>query len=430
MRIYYVLTSLFMLFSVPLCAAEISTPALSGSASEPSAGLSLDVAISLALQANPELAIAISERDAVKGMQIQAATVPNPSLSTYIEDTRSSTRQTTIEVSQPFELGGKRAARVAAADVRYAVASTLIELKRAEIRAATMKAFYEVLIAQEHMALSQSLLELAQRVQSAASKRVKAGKISPVEEIKSKVAESTVKIELSQMAAQLATSRIKLSGFWGASLPRFSMVVGQLDLFPVVPQLAELHARQESSPAIKLAKLEIEQRESLVNIEDSKRTPDLTLSVGARRNEELGLNQAIIGLSIPIPVYDRNQGNLQEALSRTNKARDELLAIRVQQGTLLSAAFERYLVAKLEANILQADILPSAQSAYDSAVKGFEFGKFGFLDVLDAQRTLFYARSQYLNALLNGHLAIADIHGIMGNAFNSGDTSITAPRQE
>jgi cobalt-zinc-cadmium efflux system outer membrane protein len=65
--------------------------------------------------------------------------------------------------------------------------------------------------------------------------------------------------------------------------------------------------------------------------------------------------------------------------------------------------------------MIRTEILPGAQSAYDAAVKGFEFGKFGFLDVLDAQRTFFLARSQYLNALLRGHQAMAEIERLVGD---------------
>ena len=150
-------------------------------------------------------------------------------------------------------------------------------------------------------------------------------------------------------------------------------------------------------------------------LEKAKRIPDLTVSMGARRNEDLGINQAILGLAIPIPVFDRNQGNLQEALSRTDKARDELQALQVQQSTLLASAHERFLAAQQEVGMIRSDILPGAQSAYDAAVKGFEFGKFGFLDVLDAQRTFFLARAQYLNAVLRGHQALAEIERLVGD---------------
>jgi cobalt-zinc-cadmium efflux system outer membrane protein len=184
----------------------------------------------------------------------------------------------------------------------------------------------------------------------------------------------------------------------------------------VTPSLESLTRRLDESPAIKRAKLEIEQRSAFAELEKAKRVPDLTVSMGAKRNEELGINQAILGLSIPIPVFDRNQGNLQEALSRTEKARDELRALQIQQSTLLATAYERYRATQEEIDTIRTDILPGARSAYDAAVKGFEYGKFSFLDVLDAQRTFFQARSQYLAALLRGHQAMAEIERLIGDS--------------
>jgi cobalt-zinc-cadmium efflux system outer membrane protein len=71
-------------------------------------------------------------------------------------------------------------------------------------------------------------------------------------------------------------------------------------------------------------------------------------------------------------------------------------------------------MARQEASALQKEILPGAQSAYDAAATGFEFGKFSFLDVLDAQRTLLQAKSQYLGALSEAHRAAAEIDRILG----------------
>ncbi|HSH73089.1 MAG TPA: TolC family protein [Methylophilaceae bacterium] len=398
-------------------------PAYSQGTVEAADGLTLANAIGLVLQANPEISVAKREREAIEGAQVQAAVRPNPSVLTTMEDTRNATRQTTLQLNQPIELGNKRAIRIEAAEIRYNAATADIDQIKAEIRASVISAFYDVMAAQERLELAKSTLELAQRASDAASKRVRAGKVSPVEETKAKVAEAGVRVELNQAASQLNTTRKKLAALWGNSTPRFERVLGQIDVLPVVDAIDDLTNRLQNAPALKRARLEIDRRDALAKVESSKRTPDLTVSVGARRNEELGLNQAVFGLSIPIPVFDRNQGNLQEALSRTDKARDEFVALEVQQTNALAEAYERFLAAKQESESLQTEILPGAQSAYDAAVKGFEFGKFGFLDVLDAQRTLFQARSQYLNALLKAHQAGADIERLVGDSPNSGNAA-------
>lgn len=405
----------FIVFLAWLPNAQATEYSYRPATAEP-ASLTLDTAIRLSLEANPAIAVTAREREAIEGAQIQAALRPNPSVSASMQDTRSATRETTLQLNQPFELGNKRQARIEAADVRYEAATADIEAKRAEIRAAVVAAFYEVLAAQERAALAKSSLELAQRARDAAAKRVLAGKVSPVEETKSRIAESTVRIEQSQAEAALLSARKRLGALWGNPNPSFAEVSGQLESLPELMDIGALSKSMSEAPLIKRARLEVEQRNAFANLEKAKRIPDLTVSMGAKRNEELGLNQAILGVSMPIPVFDRNQGNLREALSRTEKAKDELLALEIQQSTTLATAYDRYSAARAEVLSIREDILPGAQSAYDAAVKGFEYGKFGFLDVLDAQRTFFQARSQYLSALLRGHQAAAEIQRLVGDA--------------
>jgi cobalt-zinc-cadmium efflux system outer membrane protein len=405
---------MFMAFITPAQADDVAlTPV-----TEPSSNITLTDALNLALNANPEIAVASRERVAIEGARVQAAARPNPTVSALLEDTRNATRQTTILLEQPIELGDKRAIRMLAADARYDAASVSLEVKKSEIQANVTVAFYEVLAAQERLRLAQSSLDVAKQAREAVSKRVQAGKISPVEETKSRVAEASVKIEANRASSILTSARKRLTGLWGNPLPRFQIAEGQVEDIPEAMPLDNLVNMLDSSPNIQRAKLEISTRQALANIENSKRTPDLTVSVGAKRNEELGLNQAVLGVSIPIPVFDRNQGNLQEALSRTDKAKDELTALRIQQETLLAEAYERLTSARQSVETLKLDILPGAQSAFDAATKGFEFGKFGFLDVLDAQRTLVQAKSQYIDALLEANQAMSDIERILGKPIN------------
>src|SRR3989338_711597 len=274
------------------------------------------------------------------------------------------------------------------------------------------------------MQISQASVDLAQRGTDAAKRRVMAGKISPVEETKARVAEANVRIELTLANSDLASARKRLASTWGNPSPRFERVIGDVESLPALPAFSDLQARLTNSPGLQRARTEVDRRQALAEVERSRGVPDITVSLGARRNEDLGLDQAILGFSIPIPVFDRNQGNLQEALSRTDKARDQLLSAEVQFSNELAITYERLHAVRQEIELLQRDILPGAQSAYDASTKGFELGKFGFLDVLDAQRTLFQAKSQYLRALAEAHRSTAEVERILG-ADSSGNASVS-----
>ena len=251
--------------------------------------------------------------------------------------------------------------------------------------------------------------------------------MSPVEETKAKVAEAGLKIELATGNQQLAAAKKRLTSLWGKGLASAETtaftVVGELDKFNTLPVLNELIAQLPNSPRLKKASLAIAQKQALSEIEKSKQIPDVTLSLGARRNEELGgITQAIIGLSIPIPLFDKNQGNWQSAKARETQSADEKTALENQLNTELADAYLRRQVQVAAAGTYSQEILLGAQSAYEAARKGFEFGKFSFLEVLDAQRTLFLAKTQYIQTLALAHQAEADIQSILG--LNSGYESV------
>lgn len=382
---------------------------------EPVASLSLDVALQLALSANADLSAARQEVAAVDASVIQAGVRPNPDVSASIEDLQKKTRTSTVQLNQILELGGKRTARVKAAELGRDAALADLAVKRAEIRAGVITAFFDVVIAQERLRLAQSSIELAQRATTAAAHRVTAGKVSPVEETKARVAEANVRLEFNQAKSELANARKRLSAIWGNPSPRFERADADLTELPALPPQSDLPARLANAPSLARARIEVDRRRALAQVESSRRTPNVIVSVGIKRAEDLGRNQAVLGISVPLPFFDRNQGNLLEALRRTDKARDQLSAVESRLDSDVAQAYERLATARQAVESLQRDILPGAQSAYDAATKGFAFGKFSFLDVLDAQRTLLQAKTQYLRALSDIHHAAAEIDLLLGD---------------
>lgn len=396
-------------------AAEANPP-ISARAVEAAGPLTLDAALELALRASPRLAVAAREREALDAALVQARARPNPDISVFIEDTRSATRVTTLQLNQPIELGGKRDARIDAAERGRDAAAAEYEAQRAELRATVKAAFFDVLIAQERLRLAEESIELARRASNAAARRVAAGVISPVEETKARVAETGVRLEAALAANELTAARLRLAATWGNPLPRFERAEGEPEVLPPLPDPAALTPRLAASPALSRAGIEVERRRALTEVERSRRLGDLTVSLGARRNEELGLDQALLGVSLPLPIFNRNQGNLLEALRRTDQARDELAAAEVRLSNELALAYGQLKTAREETESLRRDVLPGARSAFEAASRGFDLGKFSFLDVLDAQRTLFQARSHYLRALAGAHRAAADIERLLGGA--------------
>ena len=156
-----------------------------------------------------------------------------------------------------------------------------------------------------------------------------------------------------------------------------------------------------------------------MRLEDAKAIPDVTVSAGVRQFNQADETAAILGVSIPLPVFDRNQGGKQEARAKLAKGEEERRAATARVLTALAEAYQSLSSAFMEATVLKNEVLPGAQSAFEAENEGFRQGKFGYLDVLDAQRTLFEARSKYIESLASYHKAVADVERLIGDRLES-----------
>ncbi|MGY4828566.1 TolC family protein [Sphaerotilaceae bacterium SBD11-9] len=383
-------------------------------ASAPVGVLTLQQAQAAALARHPALLAAQREVEVSEAGQIQAGARPNPTLSAEVEDTRRATGTTTILLAQPIELGGKRSARLQAADRSRDLALANLNDRRAEIRAAVTTAFFDALIAQERQQLADASLQLTQRGTLAVGNRVTAGKVSPIEETRAKLAEANVRMEALKARGELSTARQRLAAAMGSPTASGQVLQGTATAIPSEPDAAQLEQRRQQSPGSLRARAEVERAAALVDVERGRQTPDVTLSVGAKRENEAQRVMAVVGISIPLPFFDTNRGAVLASQRRHDQARDELALAELRIQTELQAAIEQLRTARTEAKSLQDEVLPAAQSAHDATVGGYELGKFGLLEVLDAQRSLLQARTQYLQALSSAHRAAVDVERLLG----------------
>lgn len=378
-----------------------------------SAVLTLGTALARALAANSTYRAAALEVEAQEGAAAQARLLPNPELEFVKEGTRGLDRTTTVQLTVPVELGGKRVARIQAARAGQTVATEALAALRAALLADVTEAFYAVAIAAERARLSQDLTQLAERAADAAGRRVQAGKVSPVEETRAKVALAGVRIEAVQANRELESSKARLAGFWAGSAADIGAVQSPGAPGPA-PALAELIAQTDSAPSVRRQNAEVGLRDAAALVERSKRMPTIGVVVGTQRDYRDRDRQAVVGLSVPLPLFDRNQGAVLESLRRVDKAKEELRGEVTRVRTQVTEAHARLTAALAEIVLINEQILPGAASAYEAAGKGFEAGKFSFLEVLDAQRTLFQSRIQYLNASAEAWRARTDIERLIG----------------
>ncbi|MDQ0978912.1 TolC family protein [Pseudomonas synxantha] len=377
--------------------------------------LTLDAALQTAFANNPDLAAAQWEIDIAQGGRQQAGLIPNPVASWDAEDTRRNSRTTSIKLSQTLELGGKRGARIELATRAQDAAALTLEQRRNVLRAEVIDSYYGALRAQERLDLAQRSMALAERGLEVANGRVSAGKSSPVEAIRAQVQVSEIRLELNRAQIGLSDAYRQLAARTGSAATDFEALATQNTFAPALPAAAQLLARLEQTAELRLAELNIVQNEVSVGLEKAQRIPDLDVSIGSQYDASVRERVNLVGVSMPIPLFNRNQGNILAASRRTDQARDLRNATELRLRTETRQALDLWQTANTEVRAFNQQVLPAAQSAVDSATRGFEMGKFNFLDVLDAQRTLIAARTQYLTATAQATDAWVRIERIYGD---------------
>nr|WP_276554560.1 TolC family protein [Pseudomonas peradeniyensis] len=377
-------------------------------------GLSLDQALDAAFAQNPDFAAIGREIGIAEGERRQAGLIPNPELSWEVEDTRRDTSTTTVTLSQALELGGKRGARIEVAEAGQAIARLELERQRNSLRADVIQAFHAALRAQTALELAQQSQALTERGLRVVDGRVRAGQSSPVEATRAQVQLAQAEAAVRRARTERGVANQALARLTGSAEARFDRLdASNLSPGPA-PQAEHLLAKVEQTADWRLAAAQIERGDASLGSEKAQRIPNLTVSLGSQYSREDRERVNVVGLSMPLPLFDRNQGNVLAAARRADQARDLRNAVDLRLRSETRSALEQWGTAMGEVQAYDRTILPAAQQAVDTATRGFEMGKFAFLDVLDAQRTLIEARGLYLEALAQATDARAQVERIYG----------------
>ena len=407
---------------------------------DPTGAVSLSDAVSLALLHSPRLAGFAWETRAREARILQAGRAPNPTLDVLIEDLGATRRaglpldepvqpQTTLQLSQVIELGGKRAARKLLATRERDLAAWDYETARIDVLTDISRAFTDVLAGQETVALTHETTRLVEEVRASVAARVEAGVVSPIEETRAAVALGAVRLESARARRTLEASRARLALLWGSDRAAFTTATGDLKAeLAALPPLADFSARLEQSPELARWASELAQREATFAVARSKRLPDVAVTAGYRRYTSIDSNALVVGASIPLPLFDRNRGGIEEARSRLAGAYEERRAAQARIAASLAEAYGALATAHDQVTILRTAMLPGARQAFDAVTEGYRLGRFGYLEVLEAQRTLITTGGQYLRALADYYQAVAAVERLTGAPLNDPAGSPTPPR--
>lgn len=378
--------------------------------------LSFDEAVFKTLSLSPQLRIADSEIDEKAGLQRQSALFPNPIAGYSVENVFGNkdwqgweAAESRYEVAQLIELGGKRSFRYQTARFQHYAAQAGYQAKQLSLLKRLLKLFTQVVAAQENLELAISQTKIAEEVYMTVSAKVEAGKVSLIQQNKAEIALSTSQIILQKARADFAKSKERLSILWGHPCPDFDTASFPFYDIDMPTPFEECLALLQGNPELLRSQMEHLAAHQNLKFEKSLAIPDVTVTFGYKTLQDTGNKGLILGASIPIPLFNQNQGNVQKARAQTVKTHNQYLELQLALENKLSIAYKELIRAYKEAEQIRSTVLKAATQSFELAKEGYQEGKFEYLDMLDSQKTLFEVRERYIQALLNYHQSMADI---------------------
>lgn len=412
-------------FTAPCAAAPPPKPALAETKT-----LTLNKAVGVALDSNPELRASRGQVDAAEGRARQAKLLSNPELTMKAEDwpvkdgRGFSDSKDTVGIAQTIPFFGKKKldGQIGGAGVHLSEAE--LNLRRLELVRDVKIAFYQVLAAEHSVEVEMDLLKVAEASSNAARKRVLSGESADQEQLRAEIQLEQARTDLAEFQRELVAARQTLALHLGCPDLAQSPVSGNL---AESGNLALLdHGPDQwlpTHPGVVAAKTNSDRAELELRRARLDPYPDVTVDVGGGRFGDFDQPIIQMGVSLPLPIFDHGQGKEQEAHANVRIAEAGQLAIKQRLMRAWKTGAQRLRTAHQQATSYRERILPRANKALQLVQIGFEQGKFGFNDLLDTQRTAAEVRLAYQQKLLELNIAQAELEALAIRETNRSPSS-------
>lgn len=389
--------------------------------------LTLNEALRLAARHSPTLADVTAQERGAHAALTTARAYPNPdlqvgagsSLSKHLSVPNGHTR--VAGLSQLVELPSVRAARRQGAEAGITASAAVVSDAQINLRTSVTQAFFDVLRRQEEVKLATLNHELLMQIRDRVKLKVKVGESPRFELVKADVEALAAKSAVNSAELRITQARDRLRALIGAPLAGNFEVAQEPLLPPDLPTLEELRKDLlERQPLLKVADAQTRRAQARVQLERNLRFPQPTITVGS--NQDPDWKQWQVGVSLPLPLWNRRQGPIGEAVAGLDRAEAEKRQTSINLLGVLDQAYGRYQIAKNQVKIFETGLMHDAENAMKVAEAAYRYGERGILDFLDAQRVLRTTRLDYLNARYELQAALIEIARLRASPPNTGET--------
>ncbi|WP_222703825.1 TolC family protein [Sphingomonas xanthus] len=375
--------------------------------------LSLPQALDEAAARSPAIVAAEAEVAAAEARIRQAGYRSNPELSVEVENFAGTgelrglrSTETTVAVNQRLDLGGRRSARVNAAQAALEVQKLKLAMAKADLLQSVREQFARAIAAREKLAQATENEGRARELARVAGILVEAGRDPPLRALRARSALAQAQAAREAAAADELAARSSLAALFGVSEPVGAVSGTALDLTPrqVTP---------DQSLDVRLADAERVAAQAGVREQLAERRLDPAVGVGVRHIRETGDVGLVAGLSMPLRLFDRNQGNIEaarQAAAAANARRASTLATTTAKARNAIANVE---AAQRRVEALEKAAVPEATEALRLAELSYREGRASLIELIDIQNAYTAARTSLTEARLELALATAELGRIL-----------------
>ncbi|WP_374386369.1 TolC family protein [Brevundimonas sp.] len=339
--------------------------------------------------------------DAAEARARQARVRPNPTLALDAENAFGSgpfsgygNAETTLSITQNLELWGRRTARINAARADAGTASLRRDLAVVDAAGRLALVYADAEAAERRATLAEENLSLTLADARAALVLVEEGREPLLRGIQGESEAAAARAGLDEAIAERDAAFARLTAVAMLAEPVTTIDVSLLDLAP-----ATALSPTDQTPTVRVAEAERSAAESRIAVERTRSRPDVSASVGLRRYEAEDATALTFGLSLPLPLFDRNRGNIEAAQADFRAADARLMTARQEAQADRAAAQARLRASVSRVNAADAGVT-SAEEAYRLSRIGFEAGRISQLELRATRTALVNARTAAVDARL------------------------------
>jgi outer membrane protein, heavy metal efflux system len=383
-------------------------------------GLSYEEVIAQALDHSLPLKIAATEIQIREAEEFQAGLYPNPFFTVEIDSFGGNhdykgwdSSEITYTLTQLFLLGGKMCAEKSIAASLTVAASLDYEIAKQDLSLEVTHAFIDTYLAQEKLKLSQAQANVVKESYGCICIKVAEGKASAIEEKKAEIDRYTSQMNCTKAQYLVNQNRIKLGAFLGYQ-GEFPALTYPFYCMTTPPPLPELECLIEKSPEWAKGDIERWTAAASTQLEKSRQYPDLSVTAGVSTFSGCHDHALYLEFSIPIPIFDRNQGNICRARLQEWQALYQQESQVKDLKTRLAVVYDEWLVSYQAAKSLETMVNSTARETMQATQEGYDQGKFDKNTLFEAQKSFMEIQQQYLDALAEYHHKKAEVLRIVG----------------